>query len=349
MGKCAGTVALSLAVFFAFHWTCLICCPQGWHTKSTLIWNFHVGLYKVRVEPAIAANLAGGVAKAADYVVGSVSSSKKRKRKPSFFADAVSFVTEGEETLRYYRDLFCTTASIVAQNCAPWEMLLWASWMLIICTIISNILLLIGAGMQYYYWFHSARKIYRKWSSGLWVAASFTNLIGLAAYTGLTFQFGQWLAEMMITSARSTFSFIYVLAVVSHLFTWAPCLIAWTCIRPNEQEEMAEQLALEKKALRWGLDDEYDDELLETQYDEYGEPVMPHDQYGYPIAPDSRYHVSAYVDHTGADHTGTYHDPASGAYVQQLAPGYYADPYATGQPQGSGYTEAPLGYGYGQQ
>merc|ERR1719262_1326548 len=100
-----------------------------------------------------------------------------------------------------------------------------------------------------------------------------------------------------------------------HLFTWAPCLIACTCQAGSEREEIAEDMAWERKKLRYGFDDEYGDQYDEygnpvPQYDEYGNPIPVHsqieyDQYGHPMPrydeygnpTHGAYHVSAYDHH----------------------------------------------------
>jgi len=188
---------------------------------------------------------------------------------------------------------------------------------------------------------------------GFLTAAGMFNLMGLAAYTGLTFQFGHWLQEYMVTSARSTYSFVYVLSILVHLFTWAPVLIAWTCGRMGEAEDIAEDMAWEKKQLLYGFDDEYGpvgydqhgnpiDEYgnpAGMRYDEYGHPMPQTDEYGNPTH--GSYHVSAYSEHE-------MHQPVADPRYSGGTPGYggttgygsYADPYGAQAP-----SPAPSPYG----
>merc|ERR1739847_93130 len=101
--------------------------------------------------------------------------------------------------------------------------------------------------------------------------------MGLGVYTMLSFQFGHWLAELMITSRRGTFTLVYAIALMVHLFTWAPILIAMTCARMYDQEYMAEEMAWEKKKLLYGFDDEYG---YPDEYDEFGNPrQLQYDEY----------------------------------------------------------------------
>jgi len=190
-----------IACVISMIWLIMICVPTGWHTKSTLIWNFNVGLYYVKVDRAIVGSIAHGVAGMLDFTASAI-----RKKKTSVLSDALSHITTGEESLRYYRDMFCNVAMVGQMNCAPWEHLLIGSWIMLLTTIITILLLIIGATFTYYYEYHNARRKVRQWALGFYVCAGFFNMLGLGAYTGLTFSFGHWLREFMITSARTTFS-----------------------------------------------------------------------------------------------------------------------------------------------
>merc|ERR1739848_522632 len=99
--------------------------------------------------------------------------------------------------------------------------------------------MLSGAAFMYYYVYHNSRSKVRKWAIGLLATGPIINLMGLGVYTMLSFQFGHWLAELMITSRRVTFTLVYAIALMVHLFTWAPILIAMTCARMYDQEYMA--------------------------------------------------------------------------------------------------------------
>merc|ERR1719473_1238005 len=127
----------------------------------------------------------------------------------------------------------------------------------------------------------------------------------------------------MISSASATYSFVFVLALMIHLMTWTPILIACTCAKAGEAEDIAEDMAWERKKLMYGLDDEYG---AEDQYDEYGNPrQMQYDEYGNPVGPGygatGSYHVSAYSEHEMVGYGGAQSDPY-GSY------GSYHDPYA---------------------
>jgi len=363
MGKCVGVTVVALSVLLSLIWTILICLPTGWHTKSTLIWNFNVGLYYVKVDRAIVGSIAHMGAGLIDFTTSAV-----RKKKTTVLGDALGHITEGEESLRFYRDMFCNMGVLpmMNMNCAPWEHLLIGSWVMLLSTIITIILLLCGAGFMYYYEFHNARKKTRKWAMGFLAFGAFVNLMGMGAYVGLTFQFGNWLQEMMLSSSRCTFSFIFVMAIMIHLFTWAPCLICWTCAGSNEKEDIAEEMAWEKKKLMYGFDDEYAGEehydeygnpVSHPQYDESGNPIPKYDAYGNPLPQQDAYgnsmhgsyHTSAYSEHemhpVGG---GSYHaDPyAQGSYhTDPYSQGSgHGDPYAQGQGSYHAYDQAQPGY-----
>lgn len=339
MGKCAGNIVVMITCILALSWMIIICLPTGWQTKATMIWNFHVGLYRVEVK----AGLVGSALQAVGGI-GDFTATRIRKKKTTWFKKAIKHVTTGEESLRYYRDLFCNVAVIPVMNmsCAPWEHLLIGSWVMLLSTIMTILLLLTGAAFMYYYVHHNTRAKVRKWAMGFLTAGPIVNMMGLAGYTGLTFQFGHWLAELMLSSAGATFSFIYVLALMLHLFTWAPVLIACTCAKAGEAEDIAEDMAWERKKLLYGFDDEYGYEEYDeygnprgVQYDEYGHPMQRTDEYGNPIH--GSYHVSAYSEQEMGN--PAYGQPYADPYAQP-----YADPY--GAPaQGSYHESTQVAYG----
>jgi hypothetical protein len=341
MGKCAGNIVVAVAVLLSIFWLIVICVPTGWQTKATLVWNFHVGLYYVKVDRGPVGMVAHLGAAILDF-----GASKITKKQSRVFGDSLKMITEGEESLRFYRDMFCNTAVIPVLNmsCAPWEHLLIGSWVMLLTTIMTIILLLSGAAFMYYYVHHNTRTKVRKWAMGLLTSGAIVNLMGLGAYTGLSFNFGHWLAELMLSSSGATYSFVYVLALMLHLFTWTPVLIACTCAKAGEAEDIAEDMAWERKKLLYGFDDEYGnedqyDEYGNPRYDEYGNPLPQMDQYGNPVT--GSYHVSAYAEHDmNAPYGSNY---GADPYAAQTQGSYhsYHDPYAQPIQTGS--------YGYGQQ
>lgn len=274
MGRLAANVSIALACTMSVCWALIVGLPMGWHRKATIIWNFEVGLYHVSVSRAIGGSLAKGLGFAADKV-----SSKVQGKSSKSFQNAVGALTEGEESLRWYRDFFCAAESIpiTFTNCKPWEFLMWGSWMLIFCTIVTIILLLVASGFWWYYWAHEAKGRHRKIAVGLYVLAPCVQLMGLGGFVGLSLNFGHWLTEFALSSGQLTYTFVFVLACLLWVLTWAPVAVIFCCSRRSEMEDAEEDSDEERSAMMGDYRNAY------SGYDEYGNPINadPYSQGGY--------------------------------------------------------------------
>lgn len=288
MGMFASNVVVGTSLIMSVAWIVMVSLPTGWQEKSTLVWNFRPGLYSVTVERSIGAHGVNAVAYLGDSMV-----SKVRGKTSAGLQKTLQAVEPGSHSIRHYRDIFCNLAAVplANQNCGPWDHLLIASWLMLLCTVVTVILLWTGAGFYYYYWHESARAVSRKWATGLLIVAPTLQLFGLAGYTALTFSFGRWLTEQLpISSGQSTYGGAYIGSCLLWLFTWVPSLIMCTCGGKSDSEELEEEAAWQRKqdfeaAIGYGgcegqgfSPDPY------AQVDPYGQQISPpqYAQQGYP-------------------------------------------------------------------
>lgn len=278
MGQTSAIVTMMLAGTLSIFWVIAIAGGFTWHRKSTLIWNFDVGLNHVIVSKSLGGHAAHGVGFLFDKVTGKISG------KPSSAAQqAISEISEGEQSLRFYRDAFCSAASVIGDNCSPWDHLLIGSWILTIVVIIGVIMLCVAAIFQWYYWTQEPRRLTRAWAQGLYITAPILLAMGMVVYSLLTVSFSRWLSELQISSRNSTFSYTYVYSWMLLFFTFIPSLINCTFAGVSDMEDGLEDISRQKRELMYGAcDPSYGGQA--NPYGAQPQAQQMYDQYGQPIA-----------------------------------------------------------------
>jgi len=224
MGSKSSIVVLLLSLLSIACWAGCCLYPHGWHLKTSLIWNFDIGLYKVVTTKSIGGHALKAVGQAT-FGLGKM----------------VDSLTLGESTIEEFRNMFCVVSVVpmMKQACKPWEELMFGSWILIGVTAFHALLVLVGCGTYVAYWNGSPTAKMRRTSLGLLLAAQALQAIGLAVYICLSFNLARWLVEYQLATDSMTISYMTICAGCLWLVSFFP-LIVMTCIggiHPSEENQ----------------------------------------------------------------------------------------------------------------
>eukprot|EP00746_Dinoflagellata_sp_MGD_P167678 gnl/MRDRNA2_/MRDRNA2_98509_c0_seq1.p1 gnl/MRDRNA2_/MRDRNA2_98509_c0~~gnl/MRDRNA2_/MRDRNA2_98509_c0_seq1.p1 ORF type:complete len:329 (+),score=52.98 gnl/MRDRNA2_/MRDRNA2_98509_c0_seq1:112-1098(+) len=299
--KVVSRVVVALALMAAVTNAVLIFAPNGWHTKSTHIWNFNVGLHDVDVDDK---TLGSFVFKKLFYHVAKLVSNREKATRWSEKLQAA--LSPGGHTIENIKNQLCNIQMLlpVVNNCWMWTQMQYSGWMMLIGLACSSILLLTGAGLL----LAKETRCIRMSAFALFCGASFVNVGCLAGYIALTWNFSTWLAELYLSHPGLTFGSITMVAVVTAFVTLLLPPMTFFCV------------GFPEKKSKFGEHDDY-----------YG-GSPPVDEYGNPLQPagggwDDPNQSSFYDPNMPPPGPDPYQDPYGGGAAP--GPGTYQDPYAS--------------------
>jgi hypothetical protein len=142
-------------------------------------------------------------------------------------------------------------SAVVFQGaCGIQSQVLYGSYILVFCLAVGNILLMLGAGFQWYQYFVRSRNITRQWMKGFHMTAAIFITVGMTSYVVMTSQIN----SLPPSATGSTWAGgnSTILAMTLTLCCWVPVAISFACLDHEGIDEIINENISEQKKFLTG-------------------------------------------------------------------------------------------------